>query len=152
MRKRRKKIAAALALCVSLLSSQSVLAAAITTNSITGWPQGPEIVDETGVLMEAETGTILYDKGMDQRMYPASTTKIMTALVVLENTEDLQTKVTFTETGTKEVTPDSANIQAQLGEELTVEQCLYASLLRRPTKCPASSLSLWAAPRSISWR
>ena len=75
MRKRRKKIAAALALCVSLLSSQSVLAAAITTNSITGWPQGPEIVDETGVLMEAETGTILYDKGMDQRMYPASTTK-----------------------------------------------------------------------------
>ena len=129
MRKRRKKIAAALVLCVSLLSSPSVLAAAITTNSITGWPQGPEIVDETGVLMEAETGTILYDKGMDQRMYPASTTKIMTALVVLENTEDLQTKVTFTETGTKEVAPDSANIQAQLGEELTVEQCLYASLL-----------------------
>ena len=87
MRKRRKKIAAALVLCVSLLSSPSVLAAAITTNSIAGWPQGPEIVDETGVLMEAETGTILYDKGMDQRMYPASTTKIMTALVVLENTE-----------------------------------------------------------------
>lgn len=129
MRKRRKKIAAALVLCVSLLSSPSLLAAAITTNSIAGWPQGPEIVDETGVLMEAETGTILYDKGMDQRMYPASTTKIMTALVVLENTEDLQTKITFTETGTKEVTPDSANIQAQLGEELTVEQCLYASLL-----------------------
>ena len=129
MRKRRKKIAAALVLCVSLLSSPSVLAAAITTNSIAGWPQGPEIVDETGVLMEAETGTILYDKGMDQRMYPASTTKIMTALVVLENTEALQTKITFTETGTKEVTPDSANIQAQLGEELTVEQCLYASLL-----------------------
>lgn len=119
-----------LTLCVSLLlSSQSVFGAAIATNSITGWPQGPEIADETGVLMDADTDTILYDKGMNQRMYPASITKVMTALVVLENCQDLQAVVTFTETGVQEVRPDSANIQAQLGEELTVEQCLYAVLL-----------------------
>ena len=117
------------ALCVSLLGSQAVSGAAIATNSISGWPQGPEIVDETGVLMDADTNTILYDKGMDQRMYPASTTKIMTALVVLENCQDLSATVTFTETGIQEVRSDSTNIQAQLGEELTVEQCLYAVLL-----------------------
>lgn len=130
MKKKKRIIAGiAVALCVSILGGQSVLASAITTNAISGWPQGPQIVDETGVLMEADTGTILYDKGMDQRMFPASTTKVMTALVAIENSPDLNAKVTFTETGTQEVTPDSANINAQLGEELTVEQCLYAILL-----------------------
>lgn len=127
----RKKILrwAALAFCAVLAGSQPAFAASVVTNSISGWPQGPEIVDETGMLMDADTNAILYDKGMNQRMYPASTTKVMTALVVLENCDNLQEIVTFTETGTKEVKPDSANIQTQVGEELTVEQCLYAILL-----------------------
>ena len=117
------------ALCLALLGSQTAWGTAITATPVPGWPEGPQIVDETGVLMEADTNTILYDKGMNQRMYPASITKVMTALVVLENCPDLQASVTFTETGIQEVRPDSANIQAQLGEQLTVEQCLYAALL-----------------------
>lgn len=129
-KRKRMKTGMLLVLCVSLLlGSQTVLGASISTNAISGWPQGPEIVDETGVLMDADTDTVLYDKGMNQRMYPASITKVMTALVVLENCPDLQATVTFTDTGVQEVRPDSANIQAQLGEELTVEQCLYAVLL-----------------------
>ena len=129
-KRKRMKTGMLLVLCVSLLlGSQTVLGASISTNAISGWPQGPEIVDETGVLMDADTDTVLYDKGMNQRMYPASITKVMTALVVLENCPDLQATVTFTDTGVQEVRPDSANIQAQLGEELTVEQCLYVVLL-----------------------
>ncbi|MFQ8688502.1 MAG: D-alanyl-D-alanine carboxypeptidase [Blautia sp.] len=93
MKKMKRIIAGiAVALCVSILGGQSVLAAAITTNAISGWPQGPQIVDETGVLMEADTGTILYDKGMDQRMFPASTTKVATALVAAENSPDLDAR------------------------------------------------------------
>lgn len=53
------------------------------------WPTAPEIADETGILMEASTGQILFDKGMDEVRYPASTTKVMTALLILENIEDL---------------------------------------------------------------
>ena len=53
----------------------------ITTNAIEGWPQGPDTYSETAVLMDADTGTILYNKGMDEKRYPASITKIMTALL-----------------------------------------------------------------------
>ena len=38
----------------------------ITTNAIEGWPQGPDTYSETAVLMDADTGTILYNKGMDE--------------------------------------------------------------------------------------
>ena len=55
----------------------------ITTNSIEGWPQGPDTYSETAVLMDADTGTILYNKGMDEKRYPASITKIITALLAL---------------------------------------------------------------------
>lgn len=68
----------------------------ITTNAIEGWPQGPDTYSETAVLMDADTGTILYNKGMDEKRYPASITKIMTALLALENS-NLDDQVTFTE-------------------------------------------------------
>ena len=103
----------------------------VTTDQIPGWPQAPEIVETTGVLIEDSTNTILYNKGMHERMYPASTTKVLSALVAIENS-DLSEEVVFTETGTAEVTWESANIGMQVGEILTMEQCLYdAGLCQR---------------------
>lgn len=93
------------------------------------WPQAPEISEETGVLMEASTGQILFDKGMDEIRYPASTTKVMTALLILENVEDLSQVVTFTDVITPDLEPGNSTINAQVGEQLTVEQCLYAIML-----------------------
>lgn len=61
------------------------------------WPQAPAIASETGVVMEASSGQILFDKDMDAIRYPASTTKIMTALLILEHVTDLNEKVTFTD-------------------------------------------------------
>ena len=46
--------------------------------------------------MDADTGAILYNKGMDEKRYPASITKIMTALLALEHS-GLDEEVTFTE-------------------------------------------------------
>ncbi|MCI8815125.1 MAG: D-alanyl-D-alanine carboxypeptidase [Lachnospiraceae bacterium] len=102
--------------------------ATISSDQIPGWPKAPKIVETTGVLIEDSTNTILYDKGMHQRMYPASTTKVLSALLAIENS-DLSEEVVFTETGTREVTADSANIGMQVGEVLTMEQCLYAMML-----------------------
>ena len=51
------------------------------------WPAEPSIVAPSGVLMEASTGTVLYDKNMHEQHYPASITKIMTALLAIENCE-----------------------------------------------------------------
>ena len=101
---------------------------AVSSDQIPGWPEAPRIVETTGVLIEDSTGTVLYDKKMHQHMYPASTTKVLSALIAIENC-DLSEEVVFTETGTAEVTPDSANIGMQMGEVLTMEQCLYAMLL-----------------------
>lgn len=100
----------------------------ITTNSIAGWPQGPEITSTAAVVMEDSTDTVLYAKNADQQLFPGGTVKVMTALLALENTQ-LTDQVTMTDTGVSGVTDGGANISAQLGEVFTIEQCLYAMLL-----------------------
>ena len=47
------------------------------TDSIEGWPQGPQIEAESAVLMDMVSGTILYSKNADKAQYPASITKII---------------------------------------------------------------------------
>ena len=101
---------------------------AITTNSIPGWPQGPEITSTAAVIMEDSTQTMLYSKNMDQELYPGATVKVMTVLVALENSQ-LTDEVTMTETGVSGVTDGGANISSQLDEVFTMEQCLYAIMV-----------------------
>ena len=55
---------------------------AVTSSSLdSNWPSGPSVSSETAILIEAETGTILYEKSAHQQMYPASITKILTTLI-----------------------------------------------------------------------
>lgn len=103
-------------------------ASSITTNQISGWPQGPEITSEAAVILEDSTGTTLYAKNMDEILYPGSTVKIMTCLLALENS-NLTDEVTMTATGVSGVTDGGANISAQLDEVFTMEQCLYAIMV-----------------------
>ena len=103
-------------------------ASSITTNQISGWPQGPEITSEAAVILEDSTGTTLYAKNMDEVLYPGSTVKIMTCLLALENS-NLTDEVTMTATGVSGVTDGGANISAQLDEVFTMEQCLYAIIV-----------------------
>ena len=121
-----KPLCCVLSAFILMLSSYSPVEAAEFPAS---WPQSPEIAEETGVLMEASTGQVLFDKGMDEIRYPASTTKIMTTLLILENIEDLSQTVTFTDVITPDLEPGNSTINAQVGEQLTVEQCLYAIML-----------------------
>ncbi len=94
-----------------------------------GWPAPPEIASETGVVMDLSTGEILYNKDMDKQMYPASLTKVMTALLALEHAS-LDEQVTFTELGVRDVYPGSSNAGMQVGETITLEQCLYLLMLK----------------------
>ena len=100
----------------------------VTTNSISGWPQGPDIASTAAVVMEDSTNTIVYAKNMDQVLYPGATVKVMTTLLALENSQ-LTDQVTMTATGVSGVTDGGANISAQLDEVFTMEQCLYAMML-----------------------
>ena len=100
----------------------------IATNSIRGWPQGPDIFSEAAIVEEVETGTILYAKNMDEPLPPSSSVKIMTCLLALENSS-LSDEVVITETGKSGVTDGGANISVELDEIFTMEQCLYAIML-----------------------
>lgn len=106
----------------------------INSNSIEGWPQGPQIYAESAIVMEANSGAILYNKDMDMQNYPASITKIMTALLTLENCS-LDETVTYSYNATHSIDAGSSSIYTTEGEELTVEQSLYALMLESANEC-----------------
>ena len=83
-----------------------------------------DISATAAVLMDADTGRILYEKNPDRRMLVASTTKILTALVVLESCE-LRSTVKVTQ----EHMAEGSSMYLKLGEEVTVECLLYGLLL-----------------------
>lgn len=89
----------------------------------------PVIQAEGAVLVDASTGKILFGKNEHTQYYPASITKIMTALLVLENTE-LTDRVTFSKSATTNLESGSVSLAIVEGDVLTVEQCLYGLLLK----------------------
>ena len=59
--------------------------AAVQSNEVEGWPQGPAVWAESAAVMDLDSGAFLYAKDIDAVKYPASITKIMTSLLALEN-------------------------------------------------------------------
>ncbi|ACB83651.1 D-alanyl-D-alanine carboxypeptidase family protein [Natranaerobius thermophilus] len=86
----------------------------------------PEIEAETAVLMEFESGKVLYDQEMHRQMHPASTTKIMTALLLIENAS-LREQVVVSENafGT-----DGSSMYLNLDEKITTRDLLYGLMVR----------------------
>lgn len=80
---------------------------------------------QTAILVNGTTGSVIFEKNADMEMYPASTTKILTALLVLENC-DLSTQVTISQ---RAIQTEASWIPAMMGEVYTVEQLLYALML-----------------------
>ena len=138
MRKKMKRfVCAAAAIITGLLSCCQVFAAVdtsavfeLTSNTWEKWPQAPDIQGDTAVVMDLDTGAVLYDKGKDAERYPASITKIMTSLLILENCSDMNAQVTMTETGMADAYSGSSNVNPTLGEVFTVEQCLQMILVK----------------------
>lgn len=100
----------------------------VETNNIPVWPKGPQNGTEASILMEVDTGAILYAKNINEPLYPASTTKLMTALLVVENCQ-MDEVVTFSDAAIDNTEWGSSRIGIMKGEQLTVEQCLYGLLL-----------------------
>lgn len=102
---------------------------ASTSAGTTSSTQEPVVAAEGAVLLDASTGKVLYGKNQDQQFYPASITKIMTALIVLERC-NLSDKVTFSSTATTNLESGAVSLNITEGDVLTVEQCLYGLLLK----------------------
>lgn len=106
----------------------------IQSNNWENWPSGPQVYAESAIVMEASTGTVLYAKNIDEQLYPASITKIMTVLLALEHLE-MDEEVTFSHNAVYSIDYDSSHIARDEGEILTVEECLYAIMLESANEC-----------------
>lgn len=99
---------------------------AAMTRYVPGYKTGPYVTADAAILMDARTGTVLYGRNEHQRRAPASTTKILTAILALERAR-LDDQVT--------VAPTAANvggsqIYLRPGERMTVEELLKGLMLR----------------------
>lgn len=115
-------------------ATQAAYSKAIESNTWENWPTGPAIYAESAIVMEADTGMILYSKDMEAKNYPASITKIMTALITLERCE-LSEEVTYSYHATHSIEYGSSSIARTEGEILTVEESLYALMLSSANEC-----------------
>ncbi len=100
----------------------------------TEWPAMVDMDTPAAIIMDADTGAILYSKDAETAYYPASITKIMTALVVLENAQ-LDDIVTFSETAVYENEGNTSHIARDIGEQMTMEQTLYGMMLESANEC-----------------
>lgn len=98
----------------------------------TSLPADPDIQAKAALLVDANTGNIVYAKNEHQELYPASLTKIMTALLVLEAVDSgklsLDQQLTASDSIT-ELDADGSSAGIKVGEVMTVEQLLYCMLV-----------------------
>lgn len=123
-----KKIIPMILICLLFLVNIDISVKAAEPSEIENWPMGPEVASQGAVLIEANTGTVLYSKNMNQRFYPASTTKILATLVAIENAK-LDEMVSFSTEAVFSIEKGSSNMGMDVGQQITMEQCLYGILV-----------------------
>lgn len=114
------RVLSVLMLLAMLLTAFPSRAAALTD---------PTLQATAAYLLDPATGMVLYQKNADEKRYPASTTKIMTALVTLDKVKNLDEKVTVTQEDFTGVQSDSSKAGFVVGEEVPVIDLLYGLLL-----------------------
>ena len=137
MKQTMKRITAVLvAVCLCMLSVVSVFAQ----------QDGPDVKAEAYCVINRKDGSIVYSKNMDDRYYPASITKIMTALVTLEHCTDLDDTVVFNSEVMDSISSNSSTLNpvAILDEEMTVRDALFGLMLNSANEC-ASALAVYTA-------
>ncbi len=92
------------------------------------WPEGPYVSAEAAVVMEASTGTVLYAKNMHEKLYPASTTKLLTALIAYEELPE-DAVITVSQSAVDSVPWDGSNIGLDAGEYLGLEDMIYGVMV-----------------------
>lgn len=89
----------------------------------------PMIYSPSAILIDSNTGTVLYEKEANTLMYPASTTKVLTAIIAIESCS-LDEKTVASEQAITSIKSGYTNAKIQVGEELTIEDLLYALMLK----------------------
>jgi serine-type D-Ala-D-Ala carboxypeptidase (penicillin-binding protein 5/6) len=99
---------------------------AAPANSSWAFSPDEDLTARAAVLMDAATGKIIYQKEADLRLPPASTTKIMTAILTLESGHSLAEKLTVSKEATR---VPASKLYLRPGQSLTIEELLYGIML-----------------------
>lgn len=114
-------------------SAITPVAHATSTDEIS-WPKGPKVGSKSAVLMDVDSGTVLYSKKPNAKHYPASITKVMTALVALEHSS-LDEVVTYSQDAVAQSYGGTSSISRDVGEKMTMEESLYGMMLESANEC-----------------
>lgn len=140
----KKTIAILLVLLLTVTYSIPSLAAEVTEATTehpetTEYPEDPtrepDLVSNAAIIMDASTGQILYEKNASEKKYPASITKILTALIALDHNVDFNDTITMSENAVWGIERDSTNIALDVGEKITVGDCFYAMMVKSANEC-----------------
>lgn len=101
----------------------------INAAASTDWPSDLSIESDAGIVMDADTGTVLYGKNIHETYSPASITKVLTALIVLEHCS-MDEVITYSENAVYNVESNSSSAGYDTGDTATVMDSLYALLLK----------------------
>ncbi len=127
---KKKKNLFIMILCITLMASVMPVQARKNKNY---WSKMSEkITAKAALLMDVDTGTILYKKNINEQYYPASITKILTTLIAVENSS-MDEIVTFSEDSVYKT--EGSGISRDVGEKMTMEECIYATMLESANEC-----------------
>lgn len=94
-----------------------------------GAAEKPVVASQGAVLYDVNNNRFLFEQNADTRYYPASITKLMTALLVLENSNFNDT-VTFSQSAVSNLESGAVTLKIKAGDKFSVKDCLYALLLK----------------------
>ncbi|SEP55030.1 D-alanyl-D-alanine carboxypeptidase [Lachnospiraceae bacterium NE2001] len=94
----------------------------------------PIINAASAIVMDVDTGDILYEKYAHEKHYPASITKVLTCLLAVEN-GNVNDVLTVSENVMSQVEMDSSRIGLEAGEQLTLRDALYGMMLNSGNEC-----------------
>lgn len=117
-------------ICILIISAFLCPVFSVRSYALENWSDNVYVASEGACLMDADTGVVLYGKNEEAAYYPASITKVMTALLTIENCDNLSEQVTFSYDAVHIEEDNSTIIGASEGDKLSVLDCLYSLLFQ----------------------
>ena len=130
-----KKIVISLTVVGLVFSGLMYAPKQVSADTAPAWPDGyVSTVAKSSCLIDYKTGTVLYESKAHKKRYPASITKILTALLTIENC-DMSETVTYSKNALSCIRDGAANIGAKVGEKMSVKDALYGMMLHSGNEC-----------------
>ena len=107
----------------------------ITAYAKPDWPTDTGVQAEAGIVIDMDSDTVLFGQNIHVGYPPASITKILTTILALDNNANFNDTITMSENAIWGIERDSTNIGLDVGEKVTVEDCIYATMVKSANEC-----------------